>query len=396
MPCFRQVVLSKLIYCKRESLAFVVMEWKCVQAGGCCAGAGYHLGSVAQIPATRHPPPATRHPPAPAPAPAHLQFVAQRAQHMVHACRAAGQAVQHRLPGPHRSGAEQRGFQQVGAASNSAAHQHWNLNGHRTDHGGQQLGDGRQGVKRAPAVVVDDDTGHAVLYRQKRVLSVCDAFEQPRQVGDRVPPDDVVLNGRLEQEVAKQGAPAGQQVLGQLHAATRQVDGLELGSVPVASAPSTAARTKQKVPPLSAQALQSQLPPQVPNARLITQQVQLKPQGAAIGVVQHPLGHILWRLDGLAAQHQGGALADAGHGGGQFAMRIRHLRVGHWRHKQRVCQRAPQHGGAGVSLRSAEAPGGRVGSAAMPARFPPGSFRRLRRHQKSPAPAGFARGARGV
>jgi len=155
-------------------------------------------------------------------------------------------------------------------------------------------------------------------------------------------------------------------------------------------------RAKQKVPPLSAQALQSQLPPQVPNARLITQQVQLKPQGAAIGVVQHPLSHILWRLDGLAAQHQGGALADAGHGGGQFAMRIRHLRVGHWRHKQRVCQRAPQHGGAGVSLRSAEAPGGRVGSAAMPARFSPGSFRRLRRHQKSPAPAGFARGARGV
>jgi hypothetical protein len=42
-------------------------------------------------------------------------------------------------------------------------------------------------------VVVDDDTGHAVLYRQKRVLSVCDAFEPPRQVGDRVPPDDVVL-----------------------------------------------------------------------------------------------------------------------------------------------------------------------------------------------------------
>ena len=173
---------------------------------------------------------------------------------MVHACRAAGQAVQHRLPGPHRSGAEQRGFQQVGAASNSAAHQRWNLNGHRTDHGGQQLGDGRQGVKRAPAVVVDDDTGHAVLYRQKRVLSVCDAFEQPRQVGDRVPPDDVVLNGRLEQEVAKQGAPAGQQVLGQLHAATRQVDGLELGSVPVASAPSAAARKAEGAATLSTSA----------------------------------------------------------------------------------------------------------------------------------------------
>jgi hypothetical protein len=82
-----------------------------------------------------------------------------------------------RTPNPDRPRSRRQGFVDIRSATEASVNEHGNPPADGINHFGQAVDRRTQGLAGAPAVIRDDETVHAMIDGQPRVVGAVDAFE---------------------------------------------------------------------------------------------------------------------------------------------------------------------------------------------------------------------------